>query len=313
MDYLSLLIGLAGLWFGTEVTIRGAVTVAERLGVSEFIIGVAILSIGSDLPELAIAVDGALKNLHGGDTADIIVGTAIGSCLGQIGFVMGVAALFSYLTLPRSTVYRHGSVLLGSIVLLGVFGFDGHVSQTEGIALVTVYLIYFVALFGDRSKSAEQEEDGAPGTLRAWGYLVVGLAIVVVCAELTVNGAIAVAAALNVSEAFIALIIIGLGSSLPELSISVGAAIRNRARMSVGNLVGSNVFDTLVPIGVAAAIAGLRFDSGLLRFELPFLFLLTLIVLFFFVRKRGLQKGEAVTILALYGGYVILEFSNAIN
>lgn len=313
MEYLSLLIGLAGLWFGTEVTIRGAVTVAERLGVSEFIVGVAILSIGSDLPELAIAVDGALKNLHAGDTADIIVGTALGSSLGQIGFVLGVAALFSYLTLSRSIIYRHGSVLLGSVVLLGVFGFDGHVSQTEGVALVTVYLIYFVALFGDRGKNAEHEEDGEARKLRAWVYLVVGLAIVGVSAELTVDGAIAVAAALNISEAFIAVIIIGLGTSLPELSISVGAAMRNRARMSVGNLIGSNVFDTLVPVGVAAAIAGLRFDSSLLQFEVPFLFALTLIVLFFFVRKRGIQKGEAVTILALYGAYVLLKFSNAID
>jgi len=313
MEYLSLLIGLAGLWFGTEITIRGAVTVAERLGVSEFIVGVAILSIGSDLPELAIAVDGAIKNLQSADTADIIVGTALGSSLGQIGFVMGVAALFSYLTLPRGVVYRHGSVLLGSVVLLGVFGFDGHVSQTEGVALVTVYLIYFVALFGDRSKNAEHEEEGEPRTLRAWAYLLVGLVIVGVSAELTVDGAIAVAAALNVSEAFIAVIIIGLGTSLPELSISVGAAIRNRARMSVGNLIGSNVFDTLVPVGVAAAIAGLRFDSNLLQFEVPFLFVLTLTVLFFFVRKRGLQKGEAVTILVLYGGYVLLKFSNAID
>jgi len=313
MDYLSLLIGLAGLWFGTEITIRGAVTVAERLGVSEFIVGAAILSIGSDLPELAIAVDGAVKNLHSGDTADIIVGTALGSSLGQIGFVLGVAALFSYLTLPRSAIFRHGSVLLGSVVLLGVFGFDGHVSRTEGFALVTVYLIYFVALFGDRRKNSDTQEDGAPGTLRAWGYLLVGLAIVVVSAELTVDGAIAVAAALNISEAFIAVIIIGLGTSLPELSISVGAAIRNRARMSVGNLVGSNIFDTLVPVGVAAAIAGLRFDANLLKFEVPFLFVLTLAVLFFFVRKRGLQKGEAVTILALYGGYVLVKLSNAIN
>jgi cation:H+ antiporter len=151
MDYLLLLIGLAGLWFGTELTIRGAVTVAERLGVSEFIVGVAILSIGSDLPELAIAVDGAIKNLYAGDTSDVIIGTALGSSLGQMGFVLGVAALFSYLTLPRSVVYRHGSILLGSVVLLGIFGLDGHVTATEGIALVTVYLIYFVALFGDRS------------------------------------------------------------------------------------------------------------------------------------------------------------------
>lgn len=310
MDYLSLILGLAGLYFGTELTIKGAITVAERLGVSEFIVGVAILSIGSDLPELAIAIDGAIKNLHLGDTSDVIVGTAVGSTLGQIGFVLGTAAMFSYLTLPRSTVFRHGSVLLGSVVLLFVFGFDGIVTRTEGLALVTVYLIYFAALFGDRKKQvAEDGEEGANGALRAWAYLVVGLGIITVGAELTVEGAIGVAAALDVSEVFIAVIIIGLGTSLPELSISVGAAIRNRSRMSVGNLVGSNIFDTLVPIGAAAAISTVRFDAGILSFELPFLFVLTFIVLVFFVRKRGIQKGEAVTILAMYLGYVLLKFS----
>ena len=308
MDYLSLLLGLAGLWFGTEITIRGAVTVAEKLGVSEFIVGVAILSIGSDLPELAIAVDGAIKNLHSGDTSNVIVGTAIGSSLGQIGFVLGVAALFSYLTLPRSTVFRHGSVLLGSAVLLGVFGFDGLISQTEGMALVTVYLIYFVALFGDRKKDSGEDGDGAMGALRAWLYLISGLGIVILSAELTVEGAIDVAAALEISEAFIALVIIGMGTSLPELSISVGAAIKNRSRMSVGNLIGSNIFDTLVPVGAAAAISTIRFEPSLLKFDLPYLFILTFVVLVFFVRKRGIQKWEAVTILVMYGSYVVVKF-----
>lgn len=310
MDYLSLLFGLAGLWYGTEVTIRGAVTVASRLGVSEFIVGVAILSIGSDLPELAIAIDGAVINLHSGDASDVVVGTAIGSSLGQIGFVLGTAALLSYLTLPRSMVFQHGSVLLGSALLLGVFGFDGNVSRTEGMALLVVYVIYFAALFGDRHSSGNTDgEDDPLRTPRAWLYLAVGLGIVGICAELTVKGAIAVAAALNIPETFVAVIIIGLGTSLPELSISVGAAIKKRARMSVGNLVGSNIFDTLVPVGAAAAIATLRFDENLLRFELPFLFFLTLTVLVFFLRKRGIQKGEAVIVLALYGGYLLLKLS----
>lgn len=310
MDYLALIFGLAGLWFGTELTIRGAVTVASRLGVSEFIVGVAILSIGSDLPELAIAIDGAIINLGSGDASDVIVGTAIGSSLGQIGFVLGVASLFSYLTLPRSIVFQHGSVLLGSALLLGVFGFDGTVSRTEGLALLVVYTIYFSALFGERHRGTETDDEArGMASARAWLYLLTGLVIVGVCAELTVGGAIAVAAALPISETFVAVIIIGLGTSLPELSISVGAAIRKRARMSVGNLVGSNIFDTLVPVGAAALISTLRFDANLLRYDLPFLFVLTLTVLVFFLRKRGIQKGEAVIVLALYGGYLLLKFA----
>jgi cation:H+ antiporter len=312
LDYLSLLLGLAGLWYGTELTIRGAVTVASRLGVSEFIVGVAILSIGSDLPELAIAIDGAMINLRAGDASDVVVGTAVGSSLGQIGFVLGTAALLSYLTLPRSVVFQHGSVLLGSVLLLGIFGFDGTVSRTEGIALLVVYIIYFAALFGDRRNRSDPDgEHEGDVTTKAWLFLAIGLGIVGVCAELTVSGAIAVAATLAISETFVAVVIIGLGTSLPELSISVGAAIRKRARMSVGNLIGSNIFDTLVPVGAAAAIATLRFDGNLLRFELPFLFFLTLVVLVFFLRKRGIQKGEAVIVLALYGGYLLLKLSRA--
>jgi cation:H+ antiporter len=312
LEYLALLFGLAGLWFGTELTIHGAVTVASRLGVSEFIVGVAILSIGSDLPELAIAVDGALINLQSGDASDVVVGTAIGSSLGQIGFVLGTAALLSYLTLPRTMIIQHGSVLLGSAALLGVFGFDGTVTKAEGLALLVVYAIYFAALFGDRQKNAEQDNDtGHIGTGRAWLYLLIGLGIVGISAEFTVSGAIAVAAALDVSEVLVAVIIIGLGTSLPELSISVGAALKGRARMSVGNLIGSNIFDTLVPVGAAAAISTLRFDGNLLRYELPFLFFLTLTVLVFFLRKRGIQKSEAVIILALYGSYLLLKLSRA--
>lgn len=310
MEYLALLFGLAGLWFGTELTINGAVTVASRLGVSEFIVGVAILSIGSDLPELAIAVDGAIINLQAGDASDVVVGTAIGSCLGQIGFVLGTAALLSYLTLPRTMIFQHGSVLLGSAALLGVFGFDGTVTRAEGLALLVVYAIYFAALFGDRHKDAGHDgDDKQMGTGKAWLYLLIGLGIVGISAEFTVSGAIAVAAALDISEAFIAVIIIGLGTSLPELSISVGAALKERARMSVGNLVGSNIFDTLVPVGAAAAISTLRFDGNLLRYELPFLFFLTLVVLVFFLRKRGIQKSEAVMVLALYGGYLLVKLS----
>jgi cation:H+ antiporter len=225
--------------------------------------------------------------------------------------VLGTAALFSYLTLPRAMVYQHGSILLGSVLLLGVFGVDGVVTRTEGLALLVVYVIYFAALFGERRISSEADgEDSAIGTGRAWTYLLMGLGVVGISAELTVHGAIAVAAGLDISEAFVAVIIIGLGTSLPELSISVGAAIKKRARMSVGNLVGSNIFDTLVPVGAAAAISGLRFDGNLLRYELPFLFFLTLAVLVFFLRKRGIQKGEAIIVLALYGGYLLLKLGS---
>lgn len=311
MEFALLILGLAGLWFGTELTIKGAVSTAKRYGVSEFIIGVVILSIGSDLPELAIAVDAGLKNLAGGSYSDVVVGSALGSSLGQIGFVLGFVGLLSYLTLPRGVVYRHGSTLLGSLLLVALFGYDGIVTFTEGLALLLVYAIYLVALLNEVNGSAGMEQAGDLTVWRSLLYVAAGLAVVVGSAELTVSSAVDVARMLGLSDSVIAIILIGLGSSLPELTISISAVLKGHHRLSVGNLIGSNVFDTLVPIGAAAVIAPLGFDAGMLRFELPYLFFVTTAAMFFFLYRRGIQRWEAAVILALYCAYVLVKLTGS--
>jgi len=311
LDFFLLILGLAGLWFGTEITIHGAVSIAKRYGVSELIIGLVVLSIGSDLPELSIAVDAGLKNLAGGDYSDVVVGSALGSSLGQIGFVLGIVGLMSYLTLPRGVIYRHGSTLLGALALVALFGFDGTVTFTEGAALLLVYGIYLVALLNEVNVGSAIEDPGNLGIWRALLYLAIGLAIVVGSAELTVSSVVHVARMLGLSESMVAIILIGLGSSLPELSISVAAVSKGHHRLSVGNLIGSNVFDTLVPIGAAAVIAPLRFDEGMLRFETPYLFFLTAVVIGFFIYKRGIQRWEAAIILAFYCAYVLVKVTGS--
>ncbi len=310
MDFLILLLGLTGLWLGTELTVRGAVSLAARLGVSELIIGIVVLSIGSDLPELAIAIDVAIENMGNGGASDVVVGSALGSSLGQIAFVLGVAGLLAFLTLERKTVMQHGAILLGSIVILGMFAWDGYVTKTEGIALVIVYLIYLMLVISDATPedSAETHDDGLATTLL---LLVAGLVIVTVGAELTVTGAIGAATLIGVDDAVIAILIVGLGTSLPELSISVGAVLKGRHHMSVGNLIGSNIFDTLMPIGVAAVISGIHFNEEMLRLEVPFLFAVTSVVLVFFVRNLGINKHEAGVILAMYLGYAAIKIGTA--
>jgi len=312
MDIVLLILALAGLWLGTEVTIKGAVSIAKRYGVSEFVIGLVVLSIGSDLPELSIAIDAGLKNLAGGNYSDVVVGSALGSSLGQIGFVLGFVGLLSYLTLPRGVVYRHGSTLLGSLALVALFGLDGTVTFTEGAALLLVYAIYLVALMNEANVGTAIEQTNELSFWRSLLYLATGLAIVVGSAELTVSSAVEVARTLGLSESLVAVILIGLGSSLPELSISVAAVSKGHHRLSVGNLIGSNVFDTLVPIGAAAVIAPLSFDAGLLRFETPYLFFLTAVVMFFFLRIRGIQRWEAAVVLGLYCAYVLVKLTGSL-
>ena len=307
MEFFALLAGLAGLWFGTEATIRGAVAVAQRLGIPEFVVGIAVLSIGSDLPELSIAVDAAIKNLRGGQASDVVVGSVFGSDMGQIGVVLGITGLFGYLSLPRNIVYQQGVALLGSLVFLGLVGFDGYVSRTEGISLVFFYVLYLMYVLAGAVTVEKSEGWWATRLASALAYLVIGLVIVIASAELTVWSTIKVATTFDVEQSIIAIIVIGLGTSLPELSISVGAILKRRPDLSLGNLIGSNVFDTLVPVGVAAAITRLDFNKDMLRHEWPFLFVLTSVVLLFLLGRAGIQKRHAVVIIGMYLSYAVFR------
>jgi len=312
MNFLLLFLGLLGLWFGTELTIRGALSLSKRMGLSEFLVGIVILAVGSDLPELAIAIDVGIKGIGNGGASDVVVGSALGSTLGQIGFVLGVAGLMATLTLRKRTVFRHGLFLLGSIVLLGLFAMDGDITRGEGIVLILFYVVYLSLVIAD-SANYQYKVDGSPpdGLALSILLLLVGLVIVTISADVTVEGAINVAISLGVSEAVVAVLIVGLGTSLPELSISIAAVMKGRARMSVGNLIGSNIFDTLVPIGAAAVISGVNFSQDFLRVELPFLFVLTTVVLLLFLRKLGIRKVEAVIVLAMYCGYAGFKIAGA--
>jgi cation:H+ antiporter len=225
---------------------------------------------------------------------------------------MGITGLLGYLTLPRHIVFQHGGVLVGALLVLAVTGLDGSVSRIEGATLVAIYLIYFIYLLREPWRNGHPlQHDADRPAYMLWLYLLAGLIVVVGSAELTVRTVIAVAQILNIEQSFIAVIVIGIGTSLPELSISVVAVMKKRHGLSVGNLVGSNIFDTLVPIGVAAAISTLRFNKELLQYDLTLLVALTLLVLFFFSRRKGLHKPQALVILVFYCSYALVRIGNA--
>lgn len=312
MDYLQLIAGLTILWFGTELAIGGASSIARHFRLSEFIIGIAILSVGSDLPELTIGIDAGMRTLGGTDMSGVVVGSAVGSSMGQIGLVLGIVGLIASVSLSRQMAIIHGSVMLGSLAVLAVVALDGVVSRLEGATLLCAYGLYFAYLFFD-GQSYESDEAAREATpmWRAAVWVLGGMAGIILGAEMTVLAVTDLATALEVDQTIIAVIVVGIGTSLPELSISVNAMLKRRGSLSVGNLVGSNIFDTLVPIGAAAAISGLGFSPGMLRFDLPFLFLVSAVALFFLLRSRGLQRSHAVILLALYIVYVSARLGSA--
>ena len=304
MDIVLLIAGIAGLWIGTELTISSALVIAKRHHLSEFFVGLVILSIGSDLPEIAIAIDAGIKGSMGIDASNVVIGSAIGSVIGQIGLVLGLTGLLGYLTMPVGFIFRHGAMLLGATVLLYLVAWDGGISRTEGLILITMYVVYIFALLKGEEAPREPPRALVPGGINSWIVLSTGLLVLIGSSELAVRSVVGIAVTFDVSELVISLLVIGLGTSLPELSISVSAILRKKTRLSVGNIIGSTTLDTLVPIGIAAIISPLRFDRGLLLFDLPYIFVMIVIVLVFFVRKKGLQKSGAAVILILYLVYV---------
>jgi cation:H+ antiporter len=307
MDFLILIAGIAGLWLGTELTVGGALAIARRHQLSEFFVGLVILSIGSDLPELAVAVSAGIKGFMGNDASGVVVGTSIGSVVAQIGFVLGLAGLLHLLTLPRAFVVKHGAVLLGATALLFLVAFDGSVSRTEGLILVTMYVIYVTALMNGENVPDEEPGHLAGGDWKSWLLLVTGLVIVTISSEVTVTSVVNIANSFKISEALISVLIIGLGTSLPELSISISAVLKKKTQMSVGNIIGSNVLDTLLPIGLAATISPVGFEKHLVFFDLPFIFILTALVLAFFYTRHGVTRPQAWIILAFYFVYVAVK------
>jgi len=307
LDIVLLILGLLGLWGGTLLTVRGAVDLSERHGLSQGFIGLTVLAIGTDLPELLVSISGSVQQLQGIDASGVIVGNATGSAITQGTLVLGVAGLTGYLSVARRMIWRDGLTLLLSLVILGLLGHDGRVGRFEGASLLVAYLIYVVALFQAEDHGGEEKARAPKGRMSPYFALAVGLVTVVLSAHVVVTEAIELADAWGISQTVLGVLIIGAGTSLPELALSVGAARTGHASLSVGNVIGSNIFDLLVPVGLAAAISPVAVAPGTIFFDLPALGLATVALLIFLLRRRGIQRREALALVVLYVGFAVLR------
>ncbi len=304
-EIFLILFGLIGLWLGTELVIKGAVNIAEYYKLSQVFIGLAILSIGTDLPEIVIAINAALHSAtENTDTSGIIIGNAIGSSFIQISLVLGSVGLFGYLTLKRRHLYEDGGMLLGSVLLVILLGIDGEIARVDGIVLIIVYLIYYFRLFHQERIGKKLKKKFSKQIKKDILFLIIGISIV---SELVVDNSISFAENFGIRQSFVGIIIIGLGTSLPELALALNAIRKKASGLSVGNLIGSNIFDMLIPVGMGASISELKIEKSLILFDLPFLLLLSFIVLFFFYKKKGLQKIEAIILICLFVIYAALK------
>ena len=309
LEFFLLVCGLGGLWCGSEVLIRGAMALADRYHLSDVLVGMLILAIGTDLPELFITFDASLRSLAGEDLSGIIIGSALGSGIGQLGLVIGITGFIGFSPRPLRRAIRNGLFLFAAIALLAVFSLDGLISQGEGLVLMAVYGAYLCSLiiWPAMSNEAYNSADAMP-VAQAVFYLFAGLILLLLAAELTVVSAADFAEFLGLSNLAVSAVIIGMGSSLPELSVSIIALLKKRGGLSVGNLMGSNVLDTLLVPGIGAALSPLVVPVTVLWLDLPVLALVTTLALvFLYVSPRGVKKVEASILLAIYLSYAFFR------
>jgi cation:H+ antiporter len=310
--------GFILLVWGADRLVAGASALARNLGVSPLIIGLTIIAFGTSAPELVVSGVAASRGNPG-----LAVGNAIGSNIANIGLVLGVTALVYPLRVESETLRREYPLL--TLIMVGSFimAADLLFSRTEGWLLLTglVALVIWMVRYALRRGpddplaaefAAEIPRNMATGQAVTW--LLVGLVILPLSSKFLVDGAIFIARILEVSETVIGLTLMALGTSLPELAAALTSALRHEDDLAIGNVIGSNMFNILGVLGVAAVIHPVEVDLLMLKQDFPVMFLFTVLLFFMAYGITGpgrISRKSAVLLLTLYFAYQILVWVTA--
>lgn len=316
MTYLFFVIGLSLLVAGGELLIRGALGLARHWGISPMLAGLVIVGFGTSAPELVVSVKAALS-----DQPAIAVGNVVGSNIGNILLILGLCAVIFPLTVNKAQIQRDGSVMLAATLLFCLFSVGGALQPWQGgvmLLLLSAYLVY--SYRADRqagTPSAELHRHEAEELSRIpsrfllmAGFVVAGLAALIGGAQLLVNAAIKMAAAWGVPEAVVGLTVVAVGTSLPELTVSVMAAFRRHADVAVGNILGSNVFNLLGILGITSLIGELPLSAQMIHFDQWVMLAAAGLLLLFLYTGQRLSRWEGAIFLLAYVGYVVTSFVN---
>lgn len=295
--------GLALLFLGGELVVRGSIWLARALGVSVLFISLVVVAIGTSAPEFVVSVQAALDG-----EPDIAVGNVLGSNIANILLILGLTALVRPISAQRLLVFRDLTVL--GIVSGGfaLFAFNGTATLQGGLALLGGLAAYILYTFFTERENAKANED-IPDHVGAWrvfsGILLLagGFAALIMGSRLLIDGAAGLAQELGVGPSVIALTVVAVGTSLPELAATLAAALRRQTDIVVGTVIGSNVFNLLGAIGATAVIAPFQFNTDFLVRDVWVMLGAVAVLVPTLIMGGKLTRWEAVVFLALYGGY----------
>lgn len=259
VSMLLLTLGFVMLVKGADWFVDGASGIAEKFGIPQLIIGLTIVAMGTSAPEAAVSITAAVKG-----NADITIGNIVGSNILNILIILGISSVITPLMISKSTIFREVPFMIIITLLLLWQGMNGIVGHFEGIILLLIFLAYLGYLFW-MAKKGNDAGERVSKKRRLWQAVlgtVAGLIMIVAGSNVAVDAASTIARILGMSERFIGLTIVALGTSLPELVTSVSAARKGNADIAIGNIVGSNIFNILFVVGVSAVITPIPFSSG---------------------------------------------------
>ena len=271
-----LIIGFVLLTKGADYFIENSAVFAEDKGISPHVVGVTIVAFGTSLPELLVSVISSFQNHN-----DLALGNIVGSNISNLGLVLASASFIFHYTLrsriePEDNANKDSYVMLIAALLLIFFAQDNLISFSEGFLFFILYLLYLVSLYFRSSKKPEWSESE---TNTSYSFLVGGLTSMLIGAQITINSAVEIASQIGVSEIVIGLSVVAIGTSLPELAGTVSAARMGHKEIAIGNVIGSNIANIFLVMGVLAMINAIKVEQWVLDVTLPLLILITVATL----------------------------------
>lgn len=306
---ITLLLGLVGgalLYFGADFLVKGGVGIARKLRIPNLVIGLTMVAFGTSAPELTVSIDAALRG-----KGDISVGNVLGSNICNLALILGLCAIIKPLPVNRMVLKSDLPVMaVSTLAFSGFLFFTNGIPRWGGIVFVLMMAVYIACLFivSKRDSSVQESLTGeiegeVQSIFRSLAEFAGGLAALIFGAKFFVSGAVCVARLVNVPEAVIALTVVAIGTSLPELAASAIATMRNETDIAVGNIVGSNIWNILCIIGIAPIIKPISLRDISLP-DIASLLLITLLAIPFFITGRKVSRSEGIVWLLLYGAYI---------
>ena len=307
IESILILTGLVLLYYGAEWLVGGGASLAVKAGITPLVVGLTVVAFGTSFPELVVSVDASLGH-HG----EISIGNIVGSNIFNIAFILGLSAMIRPLKVQMQLIRFDTPIMIGVSILFVLFFLDKKISRPEALILFAGILVYTVVVVRMARKEVKKNRDDgitegvahAEYCLEVCIFLIIaGLAALVVGARVFVQGAVMIAQNFKISEAVIGLTIVAAGTSLPELATSVVAAAKKQSDISIGNIVGSNIFNILCIVGIAGLISPI-YAPGISPVDMGMM--LVTAILLFPLMKTGfiINRIEGFVLIAIYLGYL---------